>query len=70
MTRQLLDTIGTIDAAAKALRDAPDYWALQDAWSMHCDRYADESQEREHLLEIYHDRAAQFAVEAARFGRA
>jgi hypothetical protein len=51
--------------AEKALNDAEDIDALEAAWSDHVD-FPDESDEREYLLGIFHDKAAQFAIEAAK----
>jgi hypothetical protein len=52
--------------AEKALREAPTYRALELAWASHCAAFPDTSDEYRALLEIYHDRAAQFAVEAGK----
>ncbi len=51
--------------AEKALNDASDLEQLEAAWDEHCD-FPDESEERTYLLGIYHDKAAQFAIEAAK----
>lgn len=51
--------------AEKALNDATDLEALEAAWDEHCD-FPDESEERAYLLGIFHDKAAQYAVEAAK----
>jgi hypothetical protein len=49
----------------RALRDAENFEQLEAAWSDHCD-FPDESEEREYLLAIYQDKAAQWAVEAGK----
>lgn len=66
---QLRRSVATAPAEA-ALRRAENMDALQDAWSMHCDMFPDESMEREFLLSVYQDMAARFAVEAFKVVRA
>lgn len=51
--------------AERALREAENFDQLEAAWSDHCD-FPDESEERDHLLAIYQDKAAQWAVEAGK----
>jgi hypothetical protein len=42
--------------AADALYGATSIDELQDAWSMHCDEFPDESPERKRLLQLFNDR--------------
>lgn len=51
--------------AEKALNEAKDMEELEAMWDEHCD-FPDESEERAYLQGIFHDRAAQFAVEWAK----
>ncbi len=70
MTARLLSIRGNMQQAEEALRNAPDYPALEEAWWRDCSHYEDESAQREHLLTIYHERAHVFAVDMAKLARA
>lgn len=52
--------------AEKDLLAAADYRALELAWASHCAAFPADSEEYRALLELYHDREAQFAVEAGK----
>jgi hypothetical protein len=56
--------------AEQALLSAKDILDLEAKWFEHCAGFADESEERQYLLGIYHDIAARFAVEAFKYARA
>lgn len=66
---RLRKSIATAPAEA-ALRKADNIEELEVAWDTHCDGFPDESMEREFLLTVYQDKAAQFAVELSRYLRA
>lgn len=70
MTARLLSIRGSMEQAEQALRTAPDYPSLEEAWWRDCSHYEDESAAREHLLTIYHERAHVFAVEMAKLSLA
>ena len=56
--------------AEKALLSATDIDDLERKWSAYCVPFPHGSDEHKHLLGIYHDIAARFAVEAFKYVRA
>lgn len=59
----------TPEVAEAKLRAATDIFDLEDAWSLHCDQFPDESSPREHLLTVYYEKLAEFREKAARYLR-